>query len=267
MLAELISPQAVHHRSARRVVIVGGTSGIGLATAHRLAATGSQAIVLCGRSFERGEAARAALAAHYPALTTYYVPCDASDSRSTERAMGEAVKAMDGIDALVSCAAADVMPQLLADISTSDLMPALSAVAACVILPARAAYDVMRQQGAGSIVCVASDAAKIATPGESVIGAAMAAIAMFCRGMAIEAKRDGIRVNCVTPSIVKGTALYTRLQDNEFARRLFGKAEAMASLGVVTADEVAELIAFLASPAACKITGQTISVTGGISAA
>jgi NAD(P)-dependent dehydrogenase (short-subunit alcohol dehydrogenase family) len=114
---------------------------------------------------------------------------------------------------------------------------------------------------------VASDAAKIATPGESVIGAAMAAIAMFCRGMAIEAKRDGIRVNCVTPSIVKGTALYTRLQDNEFARRLFGKAEAMASLGVVTADEVADLIAFLASPAACKITGQTISVTGGISAA
>jgi len=41
----------------------------------------------------------------------------------------------------------------------------------------------------------------------------------------------------------------------------------MASLGVVTSDEVAELIAFLASPAACKITGQTISVTGGISAA
>jgi NAD(P)-dependent dehydrogenase (short-subunit alcohol dehydrogenase family) len=181
--------------------------------------------------------------------------------------MKEAVEAMDGIDALVSCAAADVMPQLLADISTSDLMPALSAVAACVILPARAAYEVMRQQGAGAIVCVASDAAKTATPGESVIGAAMAAIAMFCRGMAIEAKRDGIRVNCVTPSIVKGTELYTRLQDNEFARRLFGKAEAMASLGVVTADEVADLIVFLASSAASKITGQTVSVTGGISAA
>jgi NADP-dependent 3-hydroxy acid dehydrogenase YdfG len=51
----------------------------------------------------------------------------------------------------------------------------------------------------------ASDAAKIATPGESVIGAATAAVAMFCRGMAYEAKRSGIQVTCITPSIVCGT--------------------------------------------------------------
>jgi NAD(P)-dependent dehydrogenase (short-subunit alcohol dehydrogenase family) len=122
-------------------------------------------------------------------------------------------------------------------------------------------------QKSGSIVCVASDASKVATPGEVAIGAAMAAIAMFCRGLAIESKRSGIRVNCVTPSIVRGTPFYDMLMRDAFASKLFSKAERLAALGVVNPDEVADLVAFLASAAAAKITGQTVSVNGGISAA
>ena len=89
---------------------------------------------------------------------------------------------------------------------------------------------------------------------------------MFCRGMAIEAKRHGIRVNCVTPSIVRGTPLYDRLMADPFAGRLFAKAERMASLGVVEPDDLASLVTFLAGPGSARLTGQTISVTGGISA-
>jgi NAD(P)-dependent dehydrogenase (short-subunit alcohol dehydrogenase family) len=125
----------------------------------------------------------------------------------------------------------------------------------------------MMEQNSGSIVCIASDAAKVATPGEVAIGAAMAAIVMFCRGLAIEAKRSGVRVNCVTPSIVRGTPFYDMLMADPFASKLFSKAERLASLGVVDADEVAELVAFLASSASAKVTGQAISVNGGISAA
>jgi NAD(P)-dependent dehydrogenase (short-subunit alcohol dehydrogenase family) len=90
---------------------------------------------------------------------------------------------------------------------------------------------------------------------------------MFCRGLAIEAKRSGVRVNCVTPSIVRGTPFYDMLMADPFASKLFSKAERLASLGVVDADEVAELVAFLASSASAKVTGQAISVNGGISAA
>jgi gluconate 5-dehydrogenase/3-oxoacyl-[acyl-carrier protein] reductase len=89
---------------------------------------------------------------------------------------------------------------------------------------------------------------------------------MFARTMAIEGKRDGVRVNCLTPSIVRGTPLYDALMQDSFAGRLFGKAEAQAHLGVVEPQDVAQLAVFLASPAAARITGQTISVTGGISA-
>jgi NAD(P)-dependent dehydrogenase (short-subunit alcohol dehydrogenase family) len=252
---------------ARRIVVVGGTSGIGLATARCASAKGAEAIVLCGRSIERGERARTALALEFPRLEVSFIPCDAADPHDADRALEKAAQTLGHIDALVSCAGGDVYPRLLADTPTAEVMAVVSSIMACVVLPARAAYSVMRSQGNGAIVCVASDAGKIATPGESVIGAAMAGIAMFCRGMAIEAKREGIRINCVTPSIVQGTSLYERLQDNALARRLFAKAESLAGLGVVSADDVAELITFLIDPASSKVTGQTVSVTGGISAA
>ena len=94
----------------------------------------------------------------------------------------------------------------------------------------------------------------------------MAGIIMFCRAMANEAKRDGIRVNCLTPSIVEGTPLHDRLMADPFAGRLFGKAKTLAHLGVVVPEDLAAMAVFLASPQAARITGQTISVTGGISA-
>src|SRR3546814_8383997 len=122
----------------------------------------------------------------------------------------------------------------------------------------RAVLPVMRASGAGSIVVVASDAAKSATPGETVIGAAMAAITMFARAMAMEVKRDGIRVNIVTPSLISGTPIYDRLMEDEFSARLFGKAAKLASLGVADADDVAATIAFLCSDDAARITGQAI---------
>lgn len=261
------TPMPLPPQGPDRVVIVGGTAGIGLACAHRLATAGTRAIALVGRSAERGAMAQAALRAAHPGLDVRFLRGDGAEAPQAMAAVQEATGHFGGLDALVSCAGGDVMPRLLAKVATHEVMPMLEQVAACVILPARAAYEVMRAQGAGAIVCVASDAGKIATPGESVIGAAMAAIAMFCRGMAIEAKREGVRVNCVTPSIVQGTPLYDRLQQDAFSQRLFAKAEALAGLGVATAEDVAELIAFLVSPASARITGQTVSVTGGIAAA
>src|SRR3546814_11458972 len=63
----------------------------------------------------------------------------------------------------------------------------------------------MREQKSGSIVYMASDAAKTATPGETIAGAGMAAIVLFSRTLAMEAKRDGIRVNALTPAPLAGT--------------------------------------------------------------
>jgi NAD(P)-dependent dehydrogenase (short-subunit alcohol dehydrogenase family) len=125
----------------------------------------------------------------------------------------------------------------------------------------------MRTRHSGVIVNVASDAAKTATPGEAVIGAAKAAIVMFTRTIAIEEKRYGIRANALTPSLVSGTASTERITADGFSGKLFARAAQQAQLGVPTADDIAALAVFLCSPAAARLTGQAISVNGGISAA
>ena len=124
----------------------------------------------------------------------------------------------------------------------------------------------MRTKRGGVIVNIASDAAKHPTPGESVIGAAMAAIVMFSKTLAMEAKRDGIRVNAVTPSLIRDTGAYDRVMAEPFSAKLFEKAAGLASLGVAEPVDVADLVLFLCSPQARRITGQVVSPNGGISA-
>lgn len=244
--------------SGQRVLVVGGTAGIGFACAARMQMAGAL-VTLAGRNCARGEAAAQHLGAGL-------VCGDASDPGDAQRMVEDAAAEMGGLDVLLSGAGGDPMPRLLKDIPVTELMQDVAGALAPVILPARAAYGVMSAQGSGCILMIASDAGKLATPGESAIGAAMAGIAMFARAMATEGKRQGIRVNTLTPSIVRGTPLYDRLMQDPFAGKLFGKAEAMAHLGVAEPDDLAHIATFLASPAASRITGQTISVTGGISA-
>ncbi|MCB1397865.1 MAG: SDR family oxidoreductase, partial [Rhodobacteraceae bacterium] len=172
--------------------------------------------------------------------------------------------AMGGIDVLMACGAGDPQPRLLRDIPLEALMGDVTGSLAPVIVPLRAVLPVMAP--GGSVICVASDAGKLATPGETAIGAAMAAIIQFARAAAIEVKRQGIRVNCLTPSIVEGTPLHDRLMADAFAGKLFGKAKTMAHLGVATPEDLAALAVFLASDESARMTGQAISVTGGISA-
>lgn len=254
-----------HDNGARTALIVGGSSGVGLATAHRLAAQGITKIALAARSVDRGEAAAASLASDM--VDCRFFACDANNPESAVQLVAAVEEAFGSVDLLVVSTAAAVLPRLLGDIDPAEISRILVEQAAAPMVMSRAALPGMRARGSGSIVVVASDAAKSATPGETVIGAAMAAITMFARAMAMEVKRDHIRVNTVTPSLISGTPIYDRLMEDEFSARLFGKAAKLASLGVADADDVAATIAFLCSSDAARITGQAISVNGGISAA
>jgi NAD(P)-dependent dehydrogenase (short-subunit alcohol dehydrogenase family) len=135
------------------------------------------------------------------------------------------------------------------------------------LLMCSAVLPFLRAQKSGLIINVASDAAKVATSGESIIGGVMAAIVMFSRTLAMEAKRDGVRVNALTPSLVEGTATAERILANGFSQKLFRKAAKLAHLGVAQPADLAAIAVFLAGPGGAKITGQAISVNGGISAA
>lgn len=260
-------PDHPANREREVAMVCGGTAGIGLACAQGLLRAGVGRLVIVGRKPERGAAALKALRLAAPAADIRFHAADLAEPSGAAGAISACLEAFDRVDTLISGAGGDPMPRLLHETALEDLPRVIGGIISGVLLPARAALDPMMRQRSGSILCIASDAGKIATPGETCIGAAMAGIAMFCRALAIEAKRSGIRVNCLTPSIVRDTPLYGALMQDGFASKLFGKAEKMAMLGVVEPRDLAELAVFLSSPAAGRLTGQTISVNGGISAA
>lgn len=257
---------AVRPYADARLVVTGGTSGTGLATAKAFAAAGVRKVALIGRNPQRGEMAKAEVLAAYPDIQVEYVSADANDAAQAEQAVATIAGLLGGIDYLVNGTVATVVPQLfhltpieaLASIVTEQMMGPLHM--------SRAVMPVMREQKGGSIVNIASDAGKATTPGETVIGAAMAGIIMFTRTLAMEAKRSGIRVNVITPSLIEGTMAYQRTMSDEFSSKLFSKALKMAQLGLTQPEDLADLIVFLCGPRGARITGQAISVNGGISA-
>lgn len=249
------------------VLITGGTSGVGLATAIQFAEAGVTRIAINGRNRERGEQARRAVLARVPGIKVEFVAGDCNEPAQAREVCETAQRQLGSVDVLVNSTVGPFGPKLFHKIALEDIPRIIAGQMLAPLLTSRVVMDGMRERGAGVIINIASDAGKVTTPGETVIGGAMAGIIMFSRTLAIEGKRDGIRVNVITPSIIEGTATYGQVMSEEFSSKLFGKAIKMAQLGVALPDDLAALIVFLASPQAAKLTGQAISVNGGISAA
>jgi NAD(P)-dependent dehydrogenase (short-subunit alcohol dehydrogenase family) len=246
-------------------LVTGSTSGIGLATAELLAQSGTSAVVLNGRDAAAGEAARARMAAC--GATARFIGADYCRDDEVERMFAEIAKDFGGIDILVHTAIGGGPPDLFVNLDPADWQRTLDGKLVSLMRCCRRAIPMMTARGGGAIVSVASDAAKLATPGESVIGAAFAGNAMFTKTLAVELSRHNIRANVVTPSITRETKTYETVMAGAFSRKLFQKAEQRARLGVPVPADVAPIIVFLASPLASHITGQVVSANGGISVA
>lgn len=245
-------------------LILGGTSGVGLATALRLARAGSPGIALNGRDPERGAAAVAEI--ERAGGSAIFLQGDAGDPDTVDAVVAEAVRAFGRVDVAVSAVAPPGEVSLLERIEAGEMLRVLEALTRPPLLLTRAVVPAMKASGGGAVVSVASDAAKVPTPGEAVVGGAMAAVAMFSRTAAMELKRHRIRVNVLTPSLILGTRTSDAILEHELGSRIFAKIAAKAELGVPTAEDVAGLVEFLVGPGAAKMTGQVISMNGGISA-
>jgi NAD(P)-dependent dehydrogenase (short-subunit alcohol dehydrogenase family) len=263
------APRADHgfDFGSRSVVVAGGTSGVGLATAVAFVRSGCEGVVVIGRNEQRGKSAVEAVLAEAPRAQVEFVAADLNEPTAAEEAAAEARRLLGGVDVLVNSTVAPYQPTLLHEIPIEQLRDVLAQQALGPLLMTRAILPMMREQGSGSIINIASDAAKVPTPGETGIGAAMAAIVTFSQTLAVEAKRDGIRVNVLTPSLIVDTASYDRAMAQPFSKRIFDKIVGQAHLGLTAPEDLANAILFLASPLAQRITGQVISVNGGISVA
>jgi NAD(P)-dependent dehydrogenase (short-subunit alcohol dehydrogenase family) len=240
---------------------------VGLETAAQFAERGARVVVL-GRDPQRGLRACEFCRERAPGASVEFVAVDATDPRAAVEAERVARSKLGGaIDVLVNTSGPSHLPSLLHQIPIEEVRTIIDRLVLPPLHMTHAALPAMRERRSGSVINIASDAAKVATPGETIIGAAMAAIVMFSRAAALEAKREGVRINVLTPSLIANTPGSAWIATDPFSSRMFEKAASMANLGVAEPEDLAAMILFLASPAARRITGQAISINGGISAA
>jgi len=244
--------------SSRRLValVTGASRGIGAATARRLAADGHR-VVLAARSAEPLEALAAAIAAD--GGDALAVPTDLTDAVAVD-ALVDATRVFAGAGGRLGVLVnnAGVLPEatraerMTLDQWQSTLMLNLTS-------PWYLATRAHALMGDGSVVVnVSSSAAFYPSVGLSAYNASKSALNMVTRGLALEWARDGIRVVGIAPGLVD-TELAVPI--TEWMARTDQKVNPMGRLG--TADEVAELIAFVASGKAGYMTGSIVTLDGG----
>jgi 2-hydroxycyclohexanecarboxyl-CoA dehydrogenase len=244
----------------RIALVTGGASGIGAATARRLAAEGARVAVadidLAGAQSVAGEIDGAA------------VELDVSDVASVSAGVSAAVSALGDIDVLVNNAGTDRFAFFVhTDEALWDFV--LGVNLRGTIAVTHAVLDGMQQRGRGSIVNVASEAGRVGSQGSVIYSAAKAGVIGFTRAVARESSRFGVRVNAVAPGPIDTPLLNAAPTElGEIGERLkAGMIAATSMRRIGQPEEVAAAIAFLASDDASFVTGQTINVSGGLSMA
>ncbi|WP_028266076.1 SDR family NAD(P)-dependent oxidoreductase [Arthrobacter sp. MA-N2] len=253
----------------RTVLVTGGTSGTGLRAAERFLAKGAN-VVINGRDPGRGRQALAGLrtVSEDAGTRTELVLGDCAAYKVAAAAVAAAVERFGGVDVLVSAGATGRGdPKPFAEMTPEEVTGGLESRYRARMFPVHAAIPHLRGREGANIVLLTTDAARHTTVGESVIGAYAAGIIQLTKSLGRELSRERIRVNAVSMTLTSETRSWEHIfGDDSFQSGLFGKAISKFPFGAPpTAGDVAEAVAFLASPAASQITGQTLSVNGGLS--
>jgi 2-keto-3-deoxy-L-fuconate dehydrogenase len=234
--------------SGLAAVVTGGGSGIGLATARLLAQRGARVAVL---DLKPGD--------EFTGLSA-----DVSDDTSVRLATGAAADHLGGIDILVNNAGVGAIGTV-ADNPDDEWHRVFDVNVVGMVRVTRAALPYLRASQHAAIVNTCSVAATAGLPQRALYSATKGAVLSLTRAMAADHLADGIRVNCVNP----GTAdtpwigrLLDQADDPAAERAALNQRQPMGRL--VTADEVAAGIAYLASPLASSVTGTALEIDGGM---
>jgi 2-hydroxycyclohexanecarboxyl-CoA dehydrogenase len=239
-------------------LVTGGASGIGAATARRLAAEGARVAIgdlnLEGARAVAGE------------LDGFACSLDVSDTSSVRAGVAAAVEALGEIDILVNNAGTDRFSFFVnTDEALWDFV--LGVNLRGVLAVTHAVLPEMQKRRAGAIVNVASEAGRVGSQGSVVYSAAKAGVIGFTKAIARESARYRVRCNAVAPGPIETPLLNAAAQVlGEIGERLKqGMVNSTALKRSGEPEEVAAAIAFLASDDASYVTGQTLNISGGLS--
>ncbi|MEJ5978033.1 SDR family oxidoreductase [Novosphingobium sp. PS1R-30] len=242
------------------MLVTGGTGSVGEAIAREAAAQG-WAVVIQGRDAAK-LAAFATSLQHVTAAD--FVAEDVTKADAAARIVAEAKARFGRLDAVVDCVSTGPregrLTGLFKDTTPEHFTAFYDLSAAWFQRLAHAAYPALAERG-GTLIGFISDAGKFAAPRQTIIGAARAAEIGFVRNLAVEAARDLIRVHAIAPSYV----LESRTAELMGSERMESAAK-RAGLDLPTPADIAPMAVFLCGPGAAKITGQIVSVNGGLNA-
>jgi len=237
------------------VLITGGGSGIGLTTALLMGGLGAQ-VALCGRRSEPLE--RAAAQLDERDISVFTGICDIREPEAIETFVDGVIERFGGVQVLVNNAGGQypspaklISPKGFAAVVRNNLVGTWNMIHSV-------ANKAMLDEGGGGCIINIIAQIKRGFPGMAHTGAARAGVDNLTKTLAVEWASEGVRVNAIAPGIIKSTG--TERYPPELLE-LGRKATPAKRLG--TPEEVAELIAFLSSPTADFITGQTVYIDGG----
>ncbi|MBS7540066.1 SDR family NAD(P)-dependent oxidoreductase [Ancylobacter lacus] len=243
-------------------IVTGATAGIGRAVARELARQGAS-LLLTGRNAAAGEDLAAQLTR--PAAEAVFLAADLADRAVADRLVRAALARFGRVDVLVNNAGI-LIDGTVEECSDAEWDRVLDINLSTAFRLSRAVLPPMRRQEAGSIVNIASDWALMGARGATPYAVSKAALAQLTRCMALDYAPQGIRVNAVCPAETDTAMILQGAAEGEQEARRRALAEGIPLKRIAHPDEIARVVAFVASDAASFMTGALVPVDGGTSA-
>lgn len=249
--------------SDKNVIVTGAASGIGRTTAIRFAKAGANVYLM--DIAEKGLQETAAMAAEYQ-TTVHYRACDVSDENAVNAAIEDAYAKLGNIDVLVNVAGVQIT-KLIVDTSYKDYQKMMDVNVGGTFLTIHAVLNRMKAAGHGAIVNVASELAFVGYSELAVYTATKGAMLSMTRSVALEAIPYGVRVNCVCPGATDTPIFWEGETDPVKRQKMLDQVKVEKPIGrLITTDEVANGILFMASDEASGIVGTSLIIDGAFTA-
>jgi NAD(P)-dependent dehydrogenase (short-subunit alcohol dehydrogenase family) len=245
-----------------RVLVTAGAAGIGRAIATTFHEHGAR-VHICDVDERALGRCRGELAASQSVA-------DVSKLSDVERLFADVKRELGGLDVLVNNAGIAGPTAKIEDIAPADWERTLAVDLNSMFYCTRLAMPLIKAAGGGSIINLSSAAGRLGFPMRTPYSAAKWAVVGLTKSLAMEAGPDHVRVNCIQPGLVEGERIDRVIEAKAKARGISAEAQredllARVSLRTsVTAQDIANMALFLASPAGAHISGQSLPVCGNV---